>query len=214
MPSSISPPFMESNHISTRTRKILETRSLTPEPLHSRNLSSLAFSVLSSIIPALLPQENILKNDLVELAAQIDQALSGSRDGWRFAELPSDIEAWEQALLTLEDISLSNYKKNTASLSINEIHSLFDKLYAGTIGVVAPHRFNAQQMQKWYSDFRAETLECFLSHAHVQDALGISSSLTGGDDVFQGFVSVTPNTREAFEPVSPQSPLPKKNSSL
>ena len=202
------PEFLASDHLSGRTRDILVTR-LEDDLLQApRVLSPRAFAVLEALLPVLLPQEDILGNSPLNLAVRIDTALAGPRDGWRFAELPPDVTAWEQALLTLDDLAQAQHSMPFPALNASEIGETLDELAEGRHGINAANRLTPEQMQKWSFDLRADAIECFLADARVQDALGISANLNGGDGVFQGFQTVDANERESFEP-SPKIPSAK-----
>lgn len=199
---SDSPQFLASDHLSRRTRDILMDRMDEDSIPWPQTLSPTAFGVLERIIPVLLPQEEVLGEHRLNLACRVDLALKGPRDGWRFAELPSDGEAWEQALLTLNDLSIARHDCPFHQLEARFVGTFLDEMGEGRIGLEAPNRLTPPKMQKWSFDLRADVIESFLADPRVQNALGISANLNGGDSRFQGFETVQANQREAFEPVS------------
>ena len=199
---SDTPPFLASDHLSRRTHDILTARLEEDASAVPRTLSTTAFTVLERLVSVLLPQEDILGQQPLNLALRVDMALSGPRDGWRFAELPSDIQAWEQALLTLSDLSISQFDRPFSQLEDNAVEIFLDGMGEGKVGLDAPRRLTPPQMQKWTLDLRADVIECFLADPRVQDRLGMSANLNGGDERFQGFETVQANEREDFEPVT------------
>ncbi|KXV22651.1 hypothetical protein AD935_03075 [Gluconobacter japonicus] len=200
--SSDFPPFLASDHLSRRTHDILKERLEEDSSGTPRTLSSTAFSVLDRIVTVLLPQEEILGQQTLNLALRVDRALSGPRDGWRFAELPSDSQAWEQALLTLNDLSTSQFECPFSLLEDSTVAAFLDAMGERNVGLDTPSRLNPSQMQKWALDLRADVIECFLADPRVQDRLGMSANLNGGDERFQGFETVQANEREDFEPAT------------
>ncbi|MBS1103246.1 gluconate 2-dehydrogenase subunit 3 family protein, partial [Gluconobacter sp. Dm-62] len=136
----------------------------------------------------------------INMTARIDTALSGPRDGWRFADLPPDAEAWEAALLTLDDVTFEQHGLRFIHLAPDLRGTLLDALMDGQIGLERDGRLTAPQMKRWAEDLRGEVVDCVMSDPRIQQALGISSSLTGGDTVFQGFTNVGPDSHEDFEP--------------
>ena len=193
--------FLSSDHISERTRAILQQRATpVPEDYAPGQLSPESFRILRSVTNDLLPQETVLGTQALDLAARIDMSLAGKRDGWRYAELPSDIQAWEAGLLTIADLAFTQHGSSYPDLTPEQRGTLLDDVTKGLAGIDQANRLTAPQMKLWTSDLRAETVACFMSHPAVQCALGISSSMTGGDNVFQGFANVTPDSKEAFEP--------------
>lgn len=202
-----TPDLLQSDRLSSRTRDILRARCTVSDISAPRTLSPLAYDTLTALVTALLPQDELLSPaDMIDLPLAIDRALAGPRDGWRFAELPSDATAWEYALLTVADHTQQHAGKTPSALSLDERGQLLDSITDGHIGRDAPNRLTSFQMQRWSSDFRADVIEAFLAHPNAQQALGISAYLNGGNDALTGFTEVTPNTAEAFEP-SPTTPL-------
>ncbi|MBR0560184.1 gluconate 2-dehydrogenase subunit 3 family protein [Neokomagataea anthophila] len=201
------PKILQSDRISSRTRSILQARRTAPQTPIARTLSPAAYDTLTALVPALLPQDELLSpTEVIDLPHAIDRALTGPRDGWRFAELPSDACAWEYALLTIAEHTHNKFGVSPHALSLDQLGLLLDSITDGQIGSEAPQRLTAFQMQRWSSDFRADVIEAFLAHPHAQQALGISAYLNGDDDTLTGFHNVTPDTAEAFEPI-PSTPL-------
>ncbi len=201
------PEILQSDRLSSRTRSILQARSTAPRTPTARTLSPTAYDTLTALVPALLPQDELLSPaEVIDLPHAIDRALTGPRDGWRFAELPSDAYAWEAALLTIAEHTQNQFGASPHALSPDQLGLLLDHIAAGQIGSETPDRLTAFQMQRWSSDFRADVIEAFLAHPNAQQALGISAYLNGGDDTLTGFHNVTPDTAETFEP-SPTTPL-------
>ncbi|MBF0849868.1 gluconate 2-dehydrogenase subunit 3 family protein [Gluconobacter sp. R75690] len=194
------PEILDSDHLSARTREILKSRLSAPET-QPRTLSLQAYAVLDALLPVLLPIDEILPSGTdINVTARIDAALSGPRDGWRFADLPPDAQAWEAALLTLDDVTFEQNGLRFIHLAPDLRGTLLDALMAGQIGLEREDRLTAPQMKRWAGDLRGEVVDCVMSDPRMQQALGISSSLTGGDTVFQGFTEVGPDSREDFEP--------------
>mgnify|MGYP004710225037 FL=1 len=194
------PEILDSDHLSTRTREILTSR-LSVSTAQPRTLSLRAYAVLDALLPVLLPLDEILPDSTdIAMTARIDAALSGPRDGWRFADLPPDAEAWESALLTLDDVAAEQHGLAFIHLAPDLRGTLLDAVMDGQIGLEREGRLTASQMRRWAGDLRGEVVDCLMSDPRIQQALGISSSLTGGDTVFQGFTEVGPDSRESFEP--------------
>ncbi|MFT8989917.1 MAG: gluconate 2-dehydrogenase subunit 3 family protein [Gluconobacter albidus] len=194
------PEILDSDHLSARTREILTSRLSIPGT-QPRTLSLQAYAVLDALLPILLPLDEILPLGTdTNMTARIDAALSGPRDGWRFADLPPDAEAWESALRTLDDVAADQHGLRFIHLAPDLRGTLLDAVMDGQIGLDREDRLTASQMKRWSGDLRGEVVDCVMSDPRIQQALGISSSLTGGDTVFQGFTNVGPDSRENFEP--------------
>jgi len=194
------PEILDSDHLSARTREILTSRLLIPT-VQPHTLSLQAYAVLDALLPVLIPLDEILPPGTdIAMTARIDTALSGPRDGWRFADLPPDAEAWESALLTLDDVAAEQHGLAFTHLAPDLRGTLLDGVMEGQIGLEREGRLTASQMKRWSGDLRGEVVDCIMSDPRIQQTLGISSSLTGGDTVFQGFTKVGSDSREPFEP--------------
>lgn len=198
MPRSL-PAFLQSDHISSRTRSILLDR-MKQEQGHRKNLSQEAFDLLQIVCDDILPQEPLLGDVRLNLAVMIDHALAGAGDGWRFAELPTDLKAWEAGLASLNCYASALFSQTYADLNAGQRGTVLDKAFDGSL----PHHLSAPlspaQMTLWSGDLRNTIVATFLAHPVAQEKLGISSNMTGGDTRIQGFSSDSLTRKETFEP--------------
>ncbi|MXV36401.1 MULTISPECIES: gluconate 2-dehydrogenase subunit 3 family protein [unclassified Saccharibacter] len=197
--SLTSSSFLESAHLSSRTRALLLQRmdSSHREPRH---LSHDAFLLLERICDDILPQQFLLPDGIkVPLASLLDQSLEGLRDGWRYADLPRDQEAWEKGLQTIAVHAQAHYHRTYHELSEGQRGALLDQALDGSLSKDVSAPLSPYQMSLWSCDLRADLMSSFLAHPFVQDALDISALLTGGDDHLQGFQAVGVNQRDLFE---------------
>ncbi|WP_282799957.1 gluconate 2-dehydrogenase subunit 3 family protein [Bombella apis] len=193
------PAFLQSDHISSRTRTALLER-MEQEQGQRKHLSPEAFQLLELVCDDILPQAPLLGELHLNLAVMIDQALAGPGDGWRFADLPTDMAAWEDGLASLELYARGLFGQDYASLDTDQRGTLLDRAFDGSLPVNAQAPFSASQMKLWSGDLRNQIVAVFLAHPIAQERLGISSSLTGGDKEIQGFSTESLTKKEAFEP--------------
>lgn len=193
------PTFLQSDHISSRTRTALLTR-MEQEQGQREHLSPEAFQLLELVCDDILPQRPLLGDVHLNLAVMIDHALAGPGDGWRFADLPADLAAWEDGLASLNSYAQALFQQNYAALSPEQRGTILDKAFDGSLpdGTQAP--FSTAQMTLWSGDLRNQIVAAFLAHPIAQEQLGISSNLTGGDKEIQGFSAKSLTEKEAFEP--------------
>ncbi len=194
-----SPSLLESAHLSSRTRALLLDRLDSPQerPCH---LSLDSFSLLERICDDILPQHLLLPDGVnVPLAFLLDQALDGLRDGWRYADLPADKEAWEKGLHSIEAHAHARHHRSYHTLSSAQRGELLDHALEGTLPEAVPTSLTPHQMSLWSCDLRADIIGTFFAHPVVQEALDISALLTGGDDHLQGFQEIGLNQRDLFE---------------
>lgn len=182
MSSNIS-SFLKSPHLSSRTRALLYERVEleTKTPSH---LSKKAYHILEILCEDILPQKSLLPDhQSINLAALIDHDLGKTRDGWRFAQLPSDQEAWEIGLRTLQAYANHFHHQCYYHLTSEERGHLLDSLYDTTLpDLSSKTTFSPSQMTLWYGDVRAEIVNAFLSHPLAQKTLHILSNFTEIDE--------------------------------
>ena len=201
LPPAIDPDYLallDSDRISGRTRQIMEERAQTSDADYTpRILSGSAYETLGALTARVLPQKAVLNDASINLAARIDARLGTAGDGWRFATLPPDREAYEWALIGLDDHARSTQGKSFAALDIatqdNLVHSIAE-------GALATDRLDATQMRAWFADLRADCVQIFISHPAVQAQLGIDAVFNGGDGFFQGFSEMGEGVEEDWEP--------------
>lgn len=194
-----SPPFLQSDHVSSRTRSALLKR-MEQEQGERTHLSPEAFRLLDIVCDDILPQQSLLGDVRLSLAVMIDQSLAGAGDGWRFAELPADLQAWEDGLASLNQYSQALFSQNYASLNADQRGVILDKAFEGTLPEHDQAALSPAQMALWSGDLRHNVVALFLAHPVTQDRLGISANMTGGDHIIQGFKDNSLLEREEFEP--------------
>lgn len=206
MRQSLQPPEMtpdykallSSDRLSARTRDALVKRAefndQAYQPLH---LSPRAFASLEVLTILVLPQADILDQRGLSLAARIDMRLGGPGDGWRFAELPPDLESYENVLCDLDDICQKEFGARLQDVEAVDLHRMIEKIEASQLDT--PH-FNAKQLKLWFSDLCADCVQIFITHPAVQSKLGIDALFNGGDAAFHGFKQMGDAGSEPWEP--------------
>jgi len=201
LPPAIEPDYLallDSDRISGRTRQIMEERAQTSDAGYTpRHLSPQAYETLSALTARVLPQASILSDACVNLAARIDARFGTPGDGWRFAILPSDAEAYEQALTGLDAESRTREGLGFAALDTARQDGLVGAMAEGEL---ATGKLDGTQMRAWFADLRADCVQIFMSHPAVQAQLGIDAIFNGGDGVFQGFSAMGEGVNEPWEP--------------
>lgn len=195
------PPFLQSDHVSSRTRSVLLKR-MEQEQGRRQNLSPEAFHLLDIICDDILPQQSLLGDLRLNLAVMIDQSLGGPGDGWRFAELPTDLEAWEKGLLSMDVYARALFSQDYADLASEQRGAVLDRAFDGSLPEQTAAPLSPAQMVLWSGDLRNGIVAAFLAHPVSQDRMGISSNMTGGDGRIQGFSSHSLTEKEDFEPAN------------
>ncbi|WP_025841650.1 gluconate 2-dehydrogenase subunit 3 family protein [Asaia platycodi] len=201
LPPAIDPDYLallDSDRISGRTRQVMEERAQTSDAGYMpRHLSQQAYNVLGALAARVLPQAAILPDATVNIAARIDARLGSAGDGWRFATLPPDLEAYERALTGLDAQAKQRHGVCFAELTVALQNDLVHDMAEGALTV---ETLDATQMRAWFADLRADCVQIFISHPAVQAQLGIDAIFNGGDGLFQGFSAMGEGVSESWEP--------------
>ena len=185
--------------VSRRMRAALAVRALADDPgYRPRVLSTMQLQTLRTVAARVVPQTGCS----IDLAARLDaQLAAGKGDGWRFADMPSDREAYAQAL---DDLA------GFGALREHEQNALLTRVAAGEFVVLLDpgddHRngpaLSAEQMKHWFEDLRADLVRLWLSHPATLARIGFDGFANGGDgERKQGFERLAADEREAWEPL-------------
>ena len=151
--------LIRSDRVSTKTREALLDRATPDDPDYTpRTLTPASLATLRAILNRVLPQNRI------DLAQRIDNALSaGETDGWRFAALPADAQAFHQSLVALAGFEAKSPDAQDAQLAA---------LAAGDHG--AP-------LKLWFEDLRGRATMIYVSHPSTFARMGYSGIAYAGD---------------------------------
>ena len=196
--------LIESDRVSARTREILLERGRPDDPSgRPAALAAEAFAVLRAVIDRVVPQTDERR---IAIAARIDTMLaSGEGDGWRFALLPPDPEAYRIALRTLQKAAQDAHGCDFEALDGRRQDGLLEQAAEGRLAVFRADpdepSFSAQQMKLWFEDLRGDAVKIFVAHPATLARMGYSGIANGGDgERKQGFVRLAAGEREAWEP--------------
>ncbi len=136
----------------------------------------------------------------IDLARRIDARLaSGTGDGWRFAALPPDAEAYERALRTLDAAARRPWARLRRPRRAEQ-DALLDpcrlRRPARDPGGLAP-----DLMTCWFEEVRGEAVRTFLAHPAGLAAIGFTGIGAGGDEAeaLPGYRLTGLNEREPWE---------------
>lgn len=184
--------LIASDRVSRRTRAALAVRAMADDVDYTpRMLSATQLQTLRAVADRVVPQGA----PSIDLAARVDaQLAAGKADGWRFANMPPDREAYAAALDGLAGFG---------DLTEPEQHAWLTRLADGEFEGAA---LAADQMQHWFEDLRADLVRHWTAHPATMARIGFDGFANGGDGPRkQGFERLAANEREPWEPLREMS---------
>lgn len=188
--------LMSSNRVNTRLRTTLRERMREPDGPFCLRTDERA--TLTACLDRVLPQAG---PGQIDLAGRIDARLgSGTGDGWRFAALPPDRQAYARALRTLDGAAREAHGCPFTALGGSEQDALLERATSGDLpeiaGGLAP-----ELMTCWFEELRGEAVRTFLAHPAGLAAIGFTGIGAGGDDAdaLPGYRLTHLNERESWE---------------
>jgi hypothetical protein len=180
-------------------RAALAVRALADDPGYTPSvLSNSQLQTLRTVADRVVPQTG----RSIDLAARIDaQLATGRGDGWRFADMPADREAYALALDGLAGFG---------ALAEAEQDDRLKRLAAGEfVAGVEPDdgprngpALSAQQMAHWFEDLRADLVRLWLAQPATMARIGFDGFANGGDGPRkQGIERLAADERESWEPL-------------
>jgi hypothetical protein len=135
----------------------------------------------------------------IDIAARLDHALAeGVGDGWRYAAMPPDAEAFRAALRTLDAAC-------TGGSFVAQDGTMQDatlrRVAEGQLGAAGEARLDAPRMALWFEDLRAMASRLYVAHPATLARMGYGGVAAGGDaPVRTGFTRLGIGARDSWEP--------------
>lgn len=187
--------LIQSDRVSARTRAVLRERALPDDPAYEpAALAPSAFHTLRAVLDRVLPQS------VIDLAQRLDKALAaGGGDGWRFADLPGDVEAYRCGLAALD--AAAAVDGGFASLTVAAQDAMLVEVAAGRISQSG--EFDPAMLQHWFEDLRSDAVKLYVAHPATFARMNYCGFAYGGDGALkQGFHALEPGSRESWEPIA------------
>ncbi len=192
--------LLGSEHVSPRTRGVMQQRlDAARDWNHVPTVFSAAeFLTLRALAGRVVPEAGF------DVAARLDVLLGEAKgDGWRFAVLPPDVEAWHKGLHSLDLAAQRTHGVRFLALFPGEQDELLTdaaagKLGRGMLGALhvgdAADAYPALEMQRWFSDVRSECTRLYVGDPRTMQRIGYTGF---ADDL--GFTQITVGATEEFE---------------
>ena len=186
--------LIHSARVSSQTRHALLARGAPDDPAYSPVwLSPAQLDTLRAVVARVLPQPP----PAIDIAARIDAGL-GRGDGWRFAALPVDADAYRAGLNTIEAVSTERHASGFGALSAPQQDAILrDAADAGLAGDLDP-----AQTRLWFEDVRGDATRIYVAHPRTMSRIGYGGFAYGGDGPDKtGFVRIAAGERDDWEPM-------------
>lgn len=160
--------LLETESVSEPTREVLRERLARPPVVAPRFFATDEFATLRAVCHRLLPQPD--RAEPIDLAGEIDGRLAtGIGDGWRYAEMPPDGDAYRLALRGLDEVALARYGDRFANLAPDRQDAI---LAAVQRGAVAGGAWERVAPQRFFEEALAEAVEIYYAHPLAQEEIG------------------------------------------
>jgi pimeloyl-ACP methyl ester carboxylesterase len=195
--------LIASERVNGRLREALEARARPDDPAASpQAVDPVESAILRAVLIRVLPVPGL------DLAARIDRRLADGGDGWRFAALPPDAQAYRSGLRTLDAAARAARRRPFVALDGANQDALLVLTQRGDLQVpeTLGGRLTAEGMRAWFEDLRADAARLWLSHPAALARIGFSGIGAGGDRPdgiaagLPGFHEVGLDSPEAWEP--------------
>ncbi len=189
--------LIESPKTSPQTRKVMMERLVAPslvEGFFSLDERRLLRALAVHVIPGAS----------FDLSRRLEEQLIENKgDGWRFAKLPPDQQAWKQGLFSLDAAAKREFGAPFVALDVARKDQLLKRACDGDLGAgvlatvhlgASAGAFDGEQMRDWFEEVRAALARIYVSDPRTMERMGF----TGFADE-QGFTEITLGGREEFE---------------
>lgn len=179
-PACVPPDYaalIASERVNPRLRAALAERAEPDDPAYApAALDPVELALLRAVVARVLPEAGF------DVAARLDARLaSGAGDGWRFARLPPDADAYRAGLRSLDAAARAEGAPFLARDGAGQ-DALLRAAQESRLAVpaVADPRLDTEQIVLWFEDVRADAVRAYLAHPATLARLGFSGIGAGG----------------------------------
>lgn len=195
--SALPPRFIDLLNLARvqpRMRATLLARHHGPPRDAPRALSDAQRAILAALVARVLALDDAAQ--AADLAHRLDVGLATQGgDGWRFAELPADAQAWALGLDALDALADGWCARDATTQD-----AWLERLARGE-AEPGPHSgLDGAQLARWFEDMRAETARTWASLPATMAALGYDGFATGSvEGAGEGYALAGADQREPWQ---------------
>ncbi|MGI4827948.1 MAG: alpha/beta fold hydrolase, partial [Janthinobacterium lividum] len=177
-PGSNFEHLLHSDRVSPHTREAMEARLGQAQHWNHEpgTFTPAEFRTLRALAERLLPNAGL------DLAACVDAEIGKEAgDGWRYAALPPDTEAWHRGLLSLDSAAQRLHGVSFVSLFPKMQDALIEQATAGKLGKGllgtlhvgdAADAFSANEMRLWFEEVRGMYIRFYVGDPRTMERMG------------------------------------------
>ncbi|KQT20110.1 thioesterase [Methylobacterium sp. Leaf399] len=190
--------LIASPRVNGRLRAALDDRAAPDDPAYRPAvLDPVELAILRAVVDRVLPQKGSAR---IDIAARIDARLGrGEGDGWRFADLPPDSQAYRAAIRSLDGEACARAHLRFLALDGTAQDAILTTAAEGRLDGTG---LDAAQMTLWFEDLRSDVVRTYLAHPAALARIGFGGIGAGGDTAPAGFARVGVDGREPWEPAA------------
>ena len=179
--------------VTPATRAVLVARLAPTRDVVPRFLDGATYAVLAAVCARLIPQPE--RPQPIELAGPVDARLADGRgNGWRYAVLPPDGDAYRRALTAVDAEATRRYATPFPALDAARQDAV---LVAVQHGAVVDPAWAGLSPTRWFEELLAEVTEFYYSHPFGQDEIGCAAMADG-----PGWTAIGLDERAPREPAA------------
>ena len=167
-PEGTARALLASALVTPATRAVLLDRLAASPVAEPRALDAAAFATLRAVCARLIPQPE--RSDPVDLAGAVDDRLArGEGNGWRYATMPPDAEAYERGLHGIDECA--RVTRGAAFVDLPGADQ-DEVLRAVQRGQPAGAAWGGLPADRFFEELLAELVESYYSHPVAQEEIG------------------------------------------
>lgn len=172
-------------HWDAATRRVIDKRLQPPGPMEFFTVHEAR--TVRELVTALLDQSDD-EHERIPVTNMIDARLAADKtDGWRYADLPEDREAWRQSLAALDADSHGRFGAPFADVTRDRREALLQD-------VLEADRWQGFPVTELWSLWTRYACSAFYSHPSAWNEIGF-----GGPAYPRGYKNLGLDAREPFE---------------
>jgi gluconate 2-dehydrogenase gamma chain len=166
-PAGTMQALLTTDLVTPQTRRVLAQRLKSPPIDCPPVLDPTELATLRAVCARLIPQPD--RAEPIDLAAAVHDRLARNEgNGWRYAAMPPDLEAYRLGVLGLDELAHRMGGAAFVDLEAQRQDAVLRAVQRGEVG----KSWRALPVALFFEELLAELVECYYSHPLAQDEIG------------------------------------------